>query len=216
VSNNPEVLTDIAEALDLMATAPNYPWIAPIAILISGGIGWWASQYTIRRREAQIITENEEKEKLVFHLLHDEIKLRWYGDEKIQTYLRELLNNDPLYAFLTFSTMELSRDDLFVFKSVSTSFAEFYFIKDRNLISEIINGYLLFGDLIDFKSKVSLLLEKRKSAYSQLRDALPEEEVKQRIDKMIGKNINNLWNEFPKKLDAIDDTFNKILPQICQ
>jgi hypothetical protein len=55
------VLTEIANAVKAIAGAPNYWWIPPIAVLVSAGIGYWASQRTIAKQDKKQRTVDKEK-----------------------------------------------------------------------------------------------------------------------------------------------------------
>jgi len=206
------ILTDISKTLLQIAQAPNYPWIAPIAVLLSALLGWWASQWTIRRHEAQRARDSEAQKTLVFQLLRDEITLRWNGE--IRLFLRDLLKHEPLKAVEVFHCTELKSDDLFTFKSVSTSFADYFFLDNPRLISEIVHGYLLVCDLVDLKSLVGGLLAARKAMHDLLRSSLSEEETEKRLDAQYGESIRDAFGRLPKKLDAIDARFSGILAQI--
>ena len=92
--------------------------------------------------------------------------------------------------------MELCEDDVFIFKYVSTSFSDYFFIKNDQTISKIIHGYLLVRDLIDYKSLVTNLIQEREDAYKSLRSSLPEKKVVQQLEKEYGEDMNTLWESF--------------------
>ncbi len=208
-----EILREIATTLGAISMAPNYAWFTPIAIILSGGIGWWASQRTIRRQERRWKQEQAARKRLVFHLLHDEITLRWKGE--IEPYLRGLTQKAPLDALQGFSTMELRGDDVFTFKSVSESFSEYYFLGDNRLVSQIVHGYLLVCDLVDFHRLVIRLMQERNQAYVTVRQALSDENAaRERIDAEFGERIRRAFERLPQKLAEIDQRFSEILPQI--
>lgn len=135
------VLTQIAEAANAIAGTPNYWWTAPIAVLISAMVAYWASQRTIAMQDRRQRAVDDHKRALVFHLLRDEITLRWKGE--IYPYLQKLIKDVPIDGLIKFADMELRREDLFTFRTVSESFPEYFFLGDHRLVSEIVHGYLL-------------------------------------------------------------------------
>jgi hypothetical protein len=188
-------------------------WIAaPVAVLVSGALGWWASQRTIQHQLVQKERENEARKRLVFQLLRDEIELRWKGE--IERYLRGLLDRDPIDGLERFAAMELKGDDVFAFKAVSASFVDYFFIGNVRLVSQIVHGYLLVCDLIDFRSFVARTFAERRITYQRLRLSLSEEETQQRLSQEYEDDIAKFWKDLSSKLDAIRKRFDEILAQL--
>lgn len=193
--------------------ARDFTWIAvPAAILLSAAVGWWASQRSIRHQTAQRLRENKAKRSLVFQLLGDEIDLRWKGE--IEPYLRGLLEKSPVEALQLFAEMELKPDDVFTLKTVSASFSDYFFIGNDRLVSQIVHGYLLVCDLIDFRSVVARTLSERRDMHDRLRPSTSEQDVQERLQRQYGGDITKFWKDFQTKLDAIAQRFDEIRPQL--
>jgi len=203
------VLTEIANAVKIIAGAPNYWWIAPIAVLVSAGIGYWASQRTIAKQIEKQRTIDEEKKKLVFYLLHDEITKRWKG--RIRPYLLSLLDMKPIEGLDHLVKTAIRPEDLLVFKLVSESFSEHYYIGDHRLISEIVHGHILMGDLIDVKNQVALVINDRRRMSEDLR-SLSAEEVNNKLNETFSRPIERWWKDFSEILKEIDERFDDLLP----
>lgn len=207
------ILSDIADALKTIGGAPHYWWIPPIAVLVSAAVGFWASQRTIAKQEKRQRTVDSEKKELVFHLLRDEITLRWQAE--IGRYLLSLLDKPTLEGLFQFAMMELRLEDVFVFKTVSESFSEYFYLGDHILVSEIVHGYLLVGDLVDFRKQVKRVMGERERKYEQLRTfSLSEEEAKNQLDSRYSKRVEDMWGEFRQKIDAINRRFDELLPKL--
>ncbi len=206
------VLTEIAVAIQTIAGAPSYGWMMPIVVLVSAGIGYWASQRSIAKQNERQRTIDKERKKLVFHLLHHEITKRW--KDGIRPYLLSLLNMKPIEGLGHLATTELHREDMLVLKLLSESFSELYFIGDHKLISKIVHAHILMGDLVDVKNHVAIVINERISMREQLGTSLSEEEVNQKLNENFSKAIESLWNEFSEKIQAIDERFDDLLPKL--
>jgi predicted HAD superfamily phosphohydrolase len=110
--------------------------------------------------------------------------------------------------------MEIRREDLLVFKLLSESFSEYYFIGDHRLISEILHGHSLLADLVDIKNSAALLTNERRRMREQLRTSLSEEEINKKLDENFSKAIEVLWKDFSEKVKAIDERFDSLLPKL--
>ena len=61
-----------------MSDLCNYNFLlSPIAVLISAGVGYWASNRTIKLTRVHEQEQKGKKKKMILELLRDEIKLRW-------------------------------------------------------------------------------------------------------------------------------------------
>ena len=191
-----------------------FTWIAsPITVLISAVAGWFAAILTIRHQRKQRDKDDAAKKALVFQLLRDEITSRWGG--KIGPHLRGLLRHLPVAGLHLLSTIKLKGEDVFTFKAVSASFTEYFFIDNPRLLSQIVHGYLAVCDLIDFRDHVAGMLSKRSAAYQQLKvRGFTEENAQQRLQQQYQQYMDDLWKQFPERLDAIDALFNEILPNL--
>ncbi len=206
------VLKEIATAVKTIAGAPNYEWVMPIVVLLSAGIGYWASQRSIAKQNERQHTIDRERKKLVFHLLHHEITKRW--KDGIRPYLLGLLKMNPVEGLGHLATTEIHREDLLVLKLLSESFSELHFIGDHGLISEIVHGHILMGDLVDVRNHVALVMNERRAMREQLGTSLSEKEVSQKLEENFSPAIQSLWNEFSEKLKAIDERFDDLLPKL--
>jgi len=206
------LLTEISRSLRQIADAPNYTWIAPIATLASGALGWWASQRTIKHHHAKATSDNEARRTLVYKLLTDEITLRWKGE--IEPYIRGRLKYEPLEALDGFSVMALGGGDVFALKSISESFHDYFFLKNDILVSEIVHAYLLVCDLADFRALTEKVLAERKAVKRELEASFSEEEVAKRLAASYGDIIQDRYVRLGGKLDAIDERLSGILRRI--
>jgi hypothetical protein len=206
------LLSNIASALEQIAGSPNYFWVAPIAVLLSAVVGYMASQRVIKKQRDVEASRERDRKKLAFKLLKDEIILRWQCG--IEPFLRELLDKEPVLGLQRFSRMTLREDDIFVIRSISSSFSDYYFFENEELVSKIIHGYLLYTDLIDFQSTVRRFLNERSERQRVLIASLQEVEAEKRLNEELSNTVNDLWSRFQPKLDEINFKFRSVFDEI--
>jgi len=203
------ILERIALAAENIANTPNYWWISLIAVVIGGGIGYLASQRSIKKQNE---TNQAKKKNFVFNLLQKEIDLRWTED--IKPRIEEATAFEGLKRLRRFSTMQLSDSDVFIFREISLSFQEYYFLENTVLVSNIVHGYLLYKDMIDFNRAVNRFLndyDKRKEA---LTGTLTDGEVEIKLNDESSKSIDDLAKSLPRRIKDINERFLSIKPDI--
>jgi hypothetical protein len=209
MSDYSEILNRIATSLNVLANAPSYIFVTPIAIFVSALIGWVASQYTIRKQEEIRNIELVKRRSLVFRLIQDEINLRWRGE--IELYLRKLEDLDSLTALQHLSRMELNGDDTYILKTVSQSFSEYHFLEDHNLVSEIVHGYLLICDFSDYRNIVEKLIQEYKKKQEKYKQSISVEERNKMLNDEFSKEIDYRFCQLKEKLNNIDARFKTII-----
>lgn len=203
------VLSEIANAVKIMAGEPSYSWLTPIVALVSAGIGYWASQRTIAKQVQRQLAVDKEKRKLIFHLLYDEITKRW--NNGIRPFLLSLLDMTPIDGLGHLATTEIHREDLLILKLLSESFSDYYFIGDNRLISEIVGAHMLIGDLVDIRNHAASVVNEYRRVRKELLTSLSEEEVNKKLETSFSRAIQSLWKEFTEKLKEIDKRFEDLL-----
>lgn len=142
-------LADLAAKPDRTA----FTWIfSLVAALLSAVFAYVVSNRVRRDQAADLKLEMSNRRAWVFKLLRDEIDLRW--EAKIGRDLRSVASNpDGVAAAIEFvKTIEMSPDDLIVFKVVASTFGEYHFIENSDLMSKIIYVHVLMRDLLDLRN----------------------------------------------------------------
>jgi len=206
------ILSEIARALYTIAEGPGHPWLVPVAILASAGVGWCASQRTIRRQERARKEEQAARRRLVLQLLRDEITQRW--QKEIAPYLRTLEEKEALDALRGIARMEFCVDDLFCLNLVSKSFPEYHYLDGSRLLEEIIRGHLRVRDLVDYRYAVARLLQEYDEAHDRMQRALPNEEATARINSEFKDRLDLRFRQLPGKLNALDEQLTSILSRL--
>lgn len=206
------LLERIASAAEGVANTPNYWWIAPIAVLVSAGIGYWASQRSIKQQTKIAETNQAKKKDFVFKLLQHEIDFRWTID--IKPHVEKVATLEKLTCLKRFSTMKFRDDDVFVFRQISLAFQEYYFFENVTLVSNIVHGYLLYKDLMDFNVTVNRFLNEYDQRKEALTATLNDREVKSKLNEEFCKSIDELATSLPEKIKVIDSRFQSIIPDI--
>jgi len=185
-----QILNFLSPILELLVT--------PLAIMLSGAIGFYASERsTIKQSEAK---ENEYKEEasLVKSLLKDEIQMRWKNT--IKKPLDGIgLKPDLMSRLKQFSEAQFDRRDLYVISSISLKFHVYFFFRDKSLISEIVHAHVLYQDLISYHVTVLKYIEGA-SIISELFEKEPK--------------LAKLADELPARIEELDVRLEAILEKI--
>jgi len=113
-----------------------------------------------------------------------------------------------------FSTVKFREDDLFIFRDVSLSFQEYFFLENKQLVSEIIHGFLLYKDLIDFNKTVNCFLAEYKREKKRIETSSEKDEVEAILKKNYDNIINMLSSSYEEKINEIGSRFQSILDKI--
>lgn len=210
------LIARIAESAEKIALTPNPFWLQTIipiiSVIIGAAIGYWTSQRAIKR-QVQITKDNQDKRKqLVFYLLKDEINLRW--GHNIKKELVDICELKQLERLRRFSTVKFREDDLFIFRDVSLLFQEYFFLENEKLVSEIIYGFLLYKDLIDFNTTVNRFLVDYEREKKKIETFQEKDEVEAILKKKYADIISTLSSSYEKQINKIKSEFQSILDKI--
>ena len=187
--NASQILERIAQSLNQMANAGSNVWstiAAPLLVSVVGVIlGYIISMLNDFKQQRRVEQTEAKKRTWLRKLLDDEISLRW--QKTIRPVLKNLaeIQNAQEAAHVFTTDIVISPDDLIIFRRISDSPYDYYFIGDSELMSQIIYGHVQMCDLVDYRRL-----------------------IKQDCAKGV---VSAIWlADLEKKLGQIDATFEKI------
>ena len=201
----------IEAELARVANKPDRSWWAPVAVLASGTLSFLASFLILFIQQRRATKGDQGKKEMLFHLLHDEITMRWTGE--ISQNFREVFIDsagDFEAAGERLVGAVFSREDTFVLQTVSRSFSDYSFLGDNELVSDIVHAFVLVGDLIDAQKKGAELILGREDEIEKLEpnaDPIAEADIRSKYR----EDIVKFAKHFEDKLKKTDEKFNTIL-----
>ena len=197
---------------------PNYfVWVLPLFILISAAIGYLASQRNINKHFERERKKEKEKIKTILHLLNDEISLRWFGNiGKQLNNLSTIYKDNFAKGLKCLTDVNMSTSDLYVFERVSLNFPEFFFLNDRELLSEVVYGHVLIRDLVDYLDGLEVTVKDLEGTGVRLEDICDNEDAAKEMK--LGTQrfhwVKKKFNEYEEKIVEIDKVFKNVQKRI--
>lgn len=174
--------------------------IPPVAVLVSGFLGFMGSQIVMRKQAKTRLDEHHRQARLVRHLLREEITERWM--QVINPPLHKVaFEREGEERLRLFCTAKLNASDLYIVSAVASDFRAYWFLMNNDLVSRIVHAHLLYQDLIDFQTYISNFFDEH--------DDRSEMGKKREESKLKG-----LCEELPKKTRELEDRFQSILQMI--
>ena len=166
-------------------------WVQILSVQVSQK-GLEDARQEIQRQQRRSDEIDRKKRSVVFTLLMDEITKRWKG--KIRRDLEEVSKQSDFIKVVTdlAENVETKEDDLIIFKKIGTSFSDFFFIENADLMSTIVYGHVLMCDFLDLRKA--------------MKKHLPTTDVQ--LTKDLFKDL------FETLLKEMDATFDKVLQMV--
>lgn len=216
-----KVLSKLLAPIEQIASAPDYSWLAPLAVLLSGSLSFWAAHRVMNNQQRQKTKNQDEKKRLLFKLLRDETDKRWKQYLKLLLPNPEPINPDPknqsdlLKRLNDFSKPVLQPSDVFVFRSVSESFSEYHFLKNDELVSKIIHCYLVYRDIIDVQTRARRSLSEYDQKKLDLRRLEKGDEwVQEELYSKFASELHTVWDRYVTKIKELDKAFANVVIQL--